>query len=329
MASGAKQEETGRRTKGVRVRQPAPILPVMGKKAGGNARWQGKEGQGRTVSRAGRANQAIRASRGSRGGPKGMARWVPRANRANKASRISRAKSPSRGINRNSRIPGKANPTAKATRMRRADSVNQANKANKDNRAARGNPAIKVSRAKREISTNKRIRHNLHLGRGRRAVRAKRANKDSRPARGNRPASPNGPLPCQISGQGRISESPADGKAEPAERHPSPESSRDPRMPSFPERTAPLRPRISRNPIPRRGKNLIENRITSAAVSTTHWQAQAGVDFARDPLMTAPQQRRAEAQSQGLAKSREVDEFARRHRIPESFRSYLKDFFQP
>ncbi|MFZ2955405.1 MAG: hypothetical protein WA705_00715 [Candidatus Ozemobacteraceae bacterium] len=58
-------------------------------------------------------------------------------------------------------------------------------------------------------------------------------------------------------------------------------------------------------------------------------QPQSDFDYDKGPLLTDREKKQMQLTAESMAKSREIDEFARHHRIPESFRSYLKDFFNP
>ncbi|MBF0501096.1 MAG: hypothetical protein HQM09_13235 [Candidatus Riflebacteria bacterium] len=58
-------------------------------------------------------------------------------------------------------------------------------------------------------------------------------------------------------------------------------------------------------------------------------QPQGDFDYDKGPLLTDRDKKRLQTSAESMAKSREIDDFARHHRIPESFRTYLKDFFNP
>ena len=50
-------------------------------------------------------------------------------------------------------------------------------------------------------------------------------------------------------------------------------------------------------------------------------------DYEKAAVLSDKDKIRLKIQQESVAKSREIDEFSRHHRIPDTFRNFLKDFY--
>jgi|GEM_PF-6330008 len=73
------------------------------------------------------------------------------------------------------------------------------------------------------------------------------------------------------------------------------------------------------------GKKMFDGQKDNQTATT----AQLLSDFEKGALLNDQDKIRLKIEQEAMAKSREVDEFSRKHRVPPSFKTFLKDFFVP